>query len=96
MTPLCHLEGSVTVAIVINCSGLIRTADRKCFLFISCKHSYRKSSYLGQEAEVTEDRDRTAGGVLHASGSSLDPLLLQRIVTILIFLWGLRTLKGLW
>lgn len=87
MTRLCHLEGSVRVAILINSSGLIRTADtnRKYFLFISCKHSYRKSSYLGQEAEVTEDRDRTASGVLHASGGSLDPLLLQRIVTILIF-----------
>lgn len=87
VTPLCHLERSVTVAIVINSSGFTRTADtnRKCFLFTLCKHSYRKSSHLGQEAEVTEDRDRTASRVLHASDSSLDPLLLQRLVTFLIF-----------
>lgn len=65
VTALCHLEGNVRTAIVINSSGLIRTTDRnrKCFLFISCKHSYRKLSYLGQEAEVTEDRDRTASRV---------------------------------
>lgn len=65
VTALCHLEGNVTTAIVINSSGLIRTTDRnrKCFLFISCKHSYRKLRYLGQEAEVTEDRDRTASRV---------------------------------
>lgn len=87
MTPLCHLEGNITVVVMINSLGLIRTADinRKCFLFMSCKHSYRKSSYLGQETEVTEDRDRIASGVLRASGGSLDPLLLQGIVTILIF-----------
>lgn len=89
MTPLCHLERSVIVAVMINSSGLIRTADtnRKCFLFFFflCKHSYRKSGYLGQEAEVTRDRDRTASRVLHASDGSLDPLLLQITVTILIF-----------
>lgn len=87
MTPLCHPERSVTVAVMINSSGLIRTADtnRKCFLFFFlCKHSYRKSGYLGQEAEVTQDRDRTASRVLHASDGSLDPLLLQITVTILI------------
>lgn len=84
--PLFHLEGSITVAILINSSGLIRTADanRKCCCFISCKHSYRKLSYLGQEAEVTENTDRTASGDLRASEGCLDPLLLQRIVTILI------------
>lgn len=62
--PLCHLEGSLSVAaIAINSSGLVSTTGthRKCFLFVSCKHSYRKLSYLGQEAEVTEDRAAQRG-----------------------------------
>lgn len=72
---------------VINSSGLNRTADtnRKYFFFIWWKGSYRKPSHVGQEAEVTEDRDRTASGGLCASGGGgVDALLLQRIVTTLI------------
>lgn len=82
------------IAVVINGSKLVRTADinRKYFLFISCKHSYRKLSYLGQEAEVAKDRDRTASRVFSASGSDLP--LLQNSITILILRWSPWILKG--
>lgn len=71
---LYHLEESM-IAVVINDSKLVRTADinRKCFLCVSCKHGYRKLSYLGQEAEVAKNRDKTASRVFSASGSSLSP-----------------------
>lgn len=90
---LYHLGESITIAIVINGSKLVRTADinRKCFLFISYKHSYRKLSYLRQEAEAAKDRDRTASRVFSASGSDL-PLL--QSITILILRWGPWILKG--
>lgn len=62
--PLCHLEGRKSAAVVINNSGSNSTADtnRKCFFFIWWKGRYRKPSHVGQEAEVTEDRARTARG----------------------------------